>query len=81
MLVICGFILRDKGIYVCLVLNNVGIVMRSFEVNIEGYEDWVMFLFQEYIVNFFVILDDGDVIMDVRVVGNFLLSVEWRKDG
>lgn len=45
MLVICGFILRDKGIYVCLVLNNVGIVMRSFEVNIEGYEDWVMFLF------------------------------------
>lgn len=81
MLVICGFILGDKGIYVCLVLNSVGIVMRSFEVNIEGYEDWVMFLFQEYIVNFFVILDDGDVIMDVRVVGNFLLSVEWRKDG
>lgn len=80
MLIILGFILKDKGIYVCVVLNDVGIFIRSFDVNIEGYEDWVMFFFEEYLESFFQILDDGDVIMEVKVVGNFFLDVEWAKD-
>lgn len=52
-LIILGFILKDKGIYVCVVLNDVGIFIRSFDVNIEGYEDWVMFFFEEYLESFF----------------------------
>lgn len=80
-LVICGPTPRDKGTYVCLASNSAGTATRSFEVNIEGYEDWVMPSFQEHTANPFVISDDGDVTMDVRVAGNPSPSVEWRKDG
>lgn len=79
-LVIRGPTPKDKGTYVCVASNDAGTATRSFDVNIEGYEDWVMPSFEEYLASPFQISDNGDVTMEVKVSGNPSPNVEWRKN-
>ena len=79
-LVIQGPTPKDKGIYMCVASNDAGTATRSFDVNIEGYADWVMPSFQEHLVSPLQISDDGDVTMEVKVAGNPTPEIEWTHD-
>ena len=71
---------KDKGSYICVATNESGTATRSFDVNIEGYADWVMPSFQEHSESPFRISDDGDVTMEVKVTGNPNPQIEWTHD-
>lgn len=79
-LVIKGPTPREKGTYVCVATNEYGIATRSFDVNIEGYADWVMPSFLEHLESPFQISGDGDVTMEVKVTGNPTPEIEWTQD-
>ena len=80
-LVIKGPTPREKGTYMCVATNEYGIATRSFDVNIEGYADWVMPSFLEHLESPFQISGDGDVTMEVKVTGNPAPEIEWTRDG
>lgn len=79
-LMILGPTPKDKGTYVCAASNDAGTSTRSFDVNIEGYADWVMPSFEDHLESPFQISDDGDVTMEVKVTGNPPPDVEWARD-
>ena len=79
-LVIRGPTPKDKGTYMCVATNDAGTAIRSFDVNIEGYADWVMPSFQEHLERPFQISNDGDVTMEVKVTGNPTPEIEWTRD-
>lgn len=80
-LLIRGPIPQDQGTYKCVASNKLGVATRSFNVEIEGPEDFVTPAFEEQGAAPYEITEDGDIKFVVRLLGTLETTVKWMKDG